>query len=221
MPATPAWLALVESVFNRRIGQSRTAAELAQRLSQTSLVIEIEGLLLIRAAVSAGRLALKSERAAGGTGAAVERGEAADATISGTPLALLELFAAGSRSTGSAKLNRALIRGDAQVAARYRELIAAARPDFEEELSRWVGDLPARRLALGAQGAFAFLRKLGRTAQENLAEYLQEESRDLPSKAELEDFALGVDQLREIADRVAVRLTRVEARLAQAGSKGA
>ena len=30
------------------------------------------------------------------------------------------------------------IRGDAEIANSYRELFAAARPDLEEELSRWV-----------------------------------------------------------------------------------
>ncbi len=52
-----------------------------------------------------------------------------------------------------------------------------------------------------------------RSAGENLAEYLQEESRDLVSKPELEEFLLGVDQLRETADRVEARLARLEQRL--------
>ena len=39
------------------------------------------------------------------------------------------------------------VRGDAETANLYRELLAAARPDLEEELSRWVGDLPARHLS--------------------------------------------------------------------------
>ena len=71
----------------------------------------------------------------------------------------------------------------------------------------------ARRLALAVRGVLAFAAKIQRTAGENLAEYLTEESRDLVSKPELEEFAVGVDQLRETADRVETRLTRLERRL--------
>ena len=52
----------------------------------------------------------------------------------------------------------------------------------------------------------AWARKARRTAAENLAEYLQEESGDLVSKPELEEFLHGVDRLRETADRVEARL---------------
>jgi ubiquinone biosynthesis protein UbiJ len=116
----------------------------------------------------------------------------------------------GMNSQGRAALQ---IRGDAEIAARYRELIAAARPDFEEELSRLVGDMPARRMSQFALAALAWARKTGRTAGENLAEYLQEESRDLVNKPELEEYLQGVDQAREAADRVAARLARLEQRL--------
>ena len=205
MPATPVWLAAVESLLNRSIDGSIKAAAAAGRLNRTSLRIDIEGLPSIRAAVAAGRLAF-----AAGDGAQ------ADAVISGSPVSLLRLLASGAAARAGAAPDARVpvqITGDAQVAARYRELIALARPDWEEELSRLVGDLPARRLALAASGALAFAARVRRTAGENLAEYLTEESRDLVSKPELEEFLLGVDQLRETADRADARLTRLEQRL--------
>jgi len=205
MPATPVWLAAVESLLNRSIDGSIKAAAAAGRLNRTSLRIDIEGLPSIRAAVAAGRLAF-----AAGDGAQ------ADAVISGSPVSLLRLLASGAAARAGAAPDARVpvqITGDAQVAARYRELIALARRDWEEELSRLVGDLPARRLALAASGALAFAARVRRTAGENLAEYLTEEGRDLVNKPELEEFLLGVDQLRETADRVDARLTRLEQRL--------
>lgn len=181
------------------------AAAAARRLNGTSLNIDIEGVLALRAAVSADRLAL----IAGGD-------YPADAGISGPPLALLELLIGGGNREGlGAGRDRvaARISGDAEIAARYRELFALARPDFEEELSRWVGDMPARRLSQFTKAALAWGRQTGRTARHNLAEYLEEESRDLVSRPELEEFLLGVDQLREMADRIEVRLARLEQRL--------
>jgi ubiquinone biosynthesis protein UbiJ len=206
MPATPVWLAALESLLNRSIDGSIKAAGAAGALNRTSLRIDIEGLSSIRAAVAAGRLALAS-----GDGAQ------ADAVIAGSPLSLLRLLASGAaaqvRPARDAARAPVRITGDAEVAARYRELFALARPDWEEELSRLVGDLPARRLALAASGVLAFAARVRRTAGENLAEYLTEESRDLVNRPELEEFLLGVDRLRETADRVDARLTRLEQRL--------
>ena len=205
MPATPAWLASVEALLNRSIGQSMRATAAARRLNNTSMQIDIEGVYALRAAVSAEKLALM----AGGE-------SEADAVISGSPWALLELLAAGVNRTGGPNAEgRAAtrIRGDAEIANRYRELFALARPDFEEELSRVTGDVPARRLSQFAKAAFSWVRKSGRTAGENIAEYLQEESRDLVNRAELEEFLLGVDQSREMADRIEIRLARLERRL--------
>jgi ubiquinone biosynthesis protein UbiJ len=73
--------------------------------------------------------------------------------------------------------------------------------------------LPARRLSLAAQGTLRWIKQLGRTAGQNLAEYLQEESRDLASKTEVEEFVQGVDRLRDTAERVEARLAHIEQRL--------
>lgn len=213
MPATPVWLAAVESVLNRAIGRSQRALAAARRLNGTSVRIDIERLSSIRAAVCGERLALT----AGG-------GEAADASIRGSPLALARLIGAepaaergaGRFGSGAARGASAQVAGDAEIAGRYRELFALARPDLEEELSRLIGDLPARRVSLIAEGAWRSARRAARTAGENLAEYLQHESRDLASRPEIEEFTEGVDRLRDLAERVEARLARVEQRLKDA-----
>jgi ubiquinone biosynthesis protein UbiJ len=205
MPATPVWLAAADTLLNRGIGQSIQAAAAARRLSRTSLQIEVAGVGRIRAAVAGGRLALTS-------GGELD----ADAIISGSAPALFELFNGRLDRAAAARGDRGQpvrISGDAEIAARYRDLLALARPDWEEELSRLVGDLPARRLSNAARAAFSWARGVGRTAGQNLAEYLQEESRDLVSQPELEEFVADVDRLRETADRVEARLARAEQRL--------
>lgn len=207
MPATPAWLAAIEAVLNRGIGQSLRAAGVAAQLDGTSLALEVRGILRIRVAVAAGRLALLKRAE---TGAQDMR---ADALVSGSAVALMELFAGRLGNAAARSGERVDIRGDAEIAARYRELLALSRPDWEEELSRVVGDLPARRLSLAAQSAVSWLRKSARTTARNLAEYLQEESRDLVSAPELEEFVADVDTLRETADRVEARLRRIERKL--------
>jgi ubiquinone biosynthesis protein UbiJ len=201
MPATPVWLAAVESLLNRGIDASIRAAAAASRLNQTSIALELDGLARIRMAVCAGHLVIASDGSLG-----------ADAVITGSPLGLLDLIArrrdGASAAMGGAQ--RLKIAGDAEIVARYRDLIELARPDWEEELSRLVGDLPARRISIAVQSALSWARKFARTASENVSEYLQEESRDLVSKPEIEEFLLQVDELRETADRVEARLARLE-----------
>ena len=212
MPATAAWLASAEALLNRGIDASARAAALARRLEGTALQVDIEGFIGIRASAVGGRLALMTGEDAGAAhGAAVP----ADATISGSPSALLQLLRSTTNRQGRpAPAGRpAQIRGDAEIANLYRELFALARPDPEEELSRWIGDFPARRLSLFAERLLGALRRARRTAGDNIAEYLQEEGRDLVNRTELDEFLRGVDEVRETTDRIEARLGHLERRL--------
>ena len=200
MSATPVWLASAEALLNRCIGDSAQAGALARRLEGTAVQVEVEGIARIRASVHRGGLALLAGE-----------DSAADATLSGSVPALLQLFKGGAARTSGKPA--AQIRGDAEIADRYRELFMLARPDPEEELARWIGDFPARRLSQFGRRALEAAGRWRRTAGENIAEYLQEEGRDLVNKTELDEFLRGVDALRETADRVEARLARLEARL--------
>ncbi len=192
--------------MNRGIENSTAATALAQRLDATALRVDIEGVTAVRVSISGGRLALISAPPAVESAAVAP----SNATIAGSPAALLRL---ARGTTNGARHTAVQVRGDAEIADLYRKLFALARPDLEEELSRLVGDLPARRLAQLAQQTFGWLRDAQRSAGQNVAEYLQEESRDLVNKSELDEFLNGVDGLREIADRVEARLARLEQRL--------
>jgi ubiquinone biosynthesis protein UbiJ len=55
-------------------------------------------------------------------------------------------------------------------------------------------------------------RRARRSAGENIAEYLQEEGRDLITKTEMEEFLRGVDGVRDSIDRIEARLIRLEQR---------
>ena len=213
MPATPAWLASAEALLNRCIGESAQAAALACTLEGTSLAVEVTAITRIRAAVSGGRLNLLTGDEAGAAHAGAAHAGAANATISGSLPALLQLFNGTRDAKGAMPGRAAQIRGDAEIANRYRELFVLARPDPEEELSRWIGDFPARRLSQFAARALEAARRVRRTAGENIAEYLQEEGRDLVNETELEEFLRGVDSLRDTADRIDARLKHLEQRI--------
>jgi ubiquinone biosynthesis protein UbiJ len=207
MPATPPWLAAVEAMLNRNIAASSHASMLAQRLSGATLQVDVDGIARIRALVHADRLCLLAGD-----------DSAADAVISGSPAALLSLLGSASAASPAAiRRNTAQIRGNAEIANLYKELFNAARPELEEELSRWIGDLPARQVARFARDFGTWLKRTRRIAAENLAEYWQEESRDLPSRTEADEFLQGVDQVREAADRLEARINRLKLRVGSHG----
>ena len=193
----------LSTMLNRNVAQSERASAMARQLEGRGLSLVFEGTpLTFCFRVADGRIALDTRDA----------GEV-DATLSGSPLSLLSLVGPGAED----RLRGSSIRiaGDAEVAQRFRELLQQAQPDFEEELSRVVGDVAAHQMANIARGFFGWGRKAAESFSTNVAEYLQEEGRDVPARVEVEEFLEAVDQLREAADRLDARLSRLESRARQ------
>lgn len=197
----------INAAMNRNVEQSARATTIAQQLDGRALALEFAGTpvtLLFR--VTEGRIAIGLRA----------DGDAADATLTGSPLSLLSMVGpdAEERFRGSS----ITIAGDAEVAQKFRDLLQQAQPDLEEELSRVVGDVAAHQVASFARGFLDWGRKAADSFSANVAEYLQEEGRDVPARVEVEEFLESVDQLREATDRLEARLARVESR-AQPKSK--
>ena len=66
-----------------------------------------------------------------------------------------------------------------------------------------------------ARGFLDWGRKASSAFATNVAEYLQEEGRDVPTRVEVEEYLEAVDQLREATDRLDARLSRAESRSRQ------
>jgi ubiquinone biosynthesis accessory factor UbiJ len=200
MAATPAWLASLEALLNRQIAASAVARSMASQLESRSMSIGVAGLVRIRIIIRATRAIVH-----------LDPDTPADVDVSGPPLALARLaIAPADRAIEESNV---LVKGDAEIARAFRELLQAAKPDLEEELSRQVGDITAHRLARTAEAARDWFKQLARTSAANLREYLQEESRVLVNDTEFTEFLDGVDRVREAADRIEARLRLLEQRL--------
>ena len=135
----------------------------------------------------------------------VPRGEAvATATVTGGPLSLLAL--AGDSGQAVIQRGDVKISGDTDVAQSYQELARLLRPDFEQELSLVIGDVPAHQLARLARLGGRFGQRAVDTTLRNLGDYLGHERGDLVSRNEGEEFLRGVDAVREAVDRLEARL---------------
>jgi len=184
--------ATIENVLNRGLPRSPRAQQLCAELTGRSVAVEVREIT---------RLLIEST----GSTLRITRGDAgADAEIVGGPFGLLAL----GGNTPEAVLQRGdvEIRGDAELAQKFRELVLLLRPDLEEELSFVVSDVPAHQIGRFARMALGWTRKAAATTAENLAEYFGHERQDLVPRNEGEQFLRGVDSLREDVDRLEARV---------------
>jgi ubiquinone biosynthesis accessory factor UbiJ len=195
-------LAPFESLLNRNIAASSAARAACRRLSGKTLAVHVTS------APQNNLLSLYFQCADDRVSISTRSELSAAATLSGTPLAYLGMLRAQPES--ALRSGTVRIEGDAEVAQSFRDLLKAARPDVEEELSRFVGDVPAHQLANLARGAFQFGKRVGDTFAQNMSEYLQEETRDVVTRIEVDEFVASVDHLREGVDRAAARIALIE-----------
>lgn len=183
------------ALLNRGISASTDATRRCRALEGRSFRIELDGLGLGLTLVSQGDAVALSDAEA-------------DARLSGSPGALARLAATGDEALLRSRAVR--ISGDPLVARDFRDLIAIAAPDFEEELARLVGDVAARQVGNFVRGVSGWGRDAADRLSRTVAEYLQEESRDLPARSEVEAFLDGVDETAAAVARAEARLRRLE-----------
>lgn len=191
-------LATLEATLNRNIADSSAAKALCKRLQGKSLRIQLTG------------LPLKFTLIAMPMGIQINDNDQtkADAMLTGTPLSLFGL--ANQDSTAPIQDRSVSIEGNAEVAHAFSELLKTAKPDFEEELSRVVGDVTAHHIGNAARHAFNFGKHAKNTLLQNIGEYLQEEGRVVPTSTEMQEFLHDVDALRDDAARFEARLSLLE-----------
>ncbi len=193
-------LSRLEAILNRNLDGSRKARAAARELEGRTLGLVVTATpVTIYFKVAAGRIELASSHAG-----------QIDALIEGTPIALLAL--AGSRAEQGMRSGSVRIEGDAEVAQGFRTLLESTQPEFEEELSRVIGDVAAHRLAGLARGFLDWGRRTADSLAVNAAEFLQEEGRDVPTRIEVDEFVTDVDTLRDDVDRLEARLDRLAAK---------
>ncbi|MGB6242370.1 MAG: SCP2 sterol-binding domain-containing protein [Castellaniella sp.] len=126
--------------------------------------------------LSAGAWALQASIGADGTLQTSDAAIVPDVTLS-VPAQRLRDLPAAWRAQGLAGVTAlARIQGDAGLAHLVSDLARDLRWDVENDLSRLVGDVMAVRLVQGGRHLAAGLRQSAGRAQDNLTEYLAEES---------------------------------------------
>jgi ubiquinone biosynthesis protein UbiJ len=195
---------LLENLLNRGLPRSPRARQLCAELSGRSIVIAVRDIAGLRVSSNGQTLTIALVGSDAAAGAPAPDAPAADATLCGGPLSLLEL--AGPSAQAVLQRGAVSITGDGELAEKFRELLKLLRPDLEEELSLVLGDVPAHQLGRLARGGARWARRAAGVTLQNLAEYLGHERADLVPRNEGEQFLRGVDALREGVDRLEKRL---------------
>jgi ubiquinone biosynthesis protein UbiJ len=192
----------IENVLNRGLPRSPRARQLCKELQGHRVGVEVIGFTrwLIESTGDTLRVTRDTETPA-------------EADLAGGPLSLLAL--AGSTPEAVLQRGEVQIRGDAELAQKFRELAALLRPDIEEELSQVIGDVPAHQMGRFARAAFGWTQKAAATTVRNVAEFLAHERQDLVPRAEADQLLKGVDALREDVDRLDARITVLAQKLSK------
>lgn len=137
--------------------------------------------------------------------------EPPDTVIRGTVAALTKLsLGEGAREMRAGDVE---IEGDTHTGQAMRELLGRVDIDWEELLSKVVGDYAAHNIARGVRGSAEWTRRAGESLRLDTTEYLQEEARYLPSRAEVDYFLDETDRLRSDLDRLEARIKRLRGTL--------
>lgn len=118
-------------------------------------------------------------------------------------------YARASRRGDSLGAGRIEIAGDLAVAQQVQALLAELSIDWEELLSRTIGDVPAHQVGRAARAVFAFGRHALAKFERDTADFLKYESRMVVSRQDLDQFGRAVFTLADDVDRLEARIKRL------------
>ncbi len=132
---------------------------------------------------------------------------AADVTLTASAKSLLQYVR--DQSTPPAQLN-IKITGDLLVLKHALCLLNEVKPDWEEGLSYWVGDMAAHKLGVFGQGLWSWSKTSIARVKQQIQFFLSEQNQEWLTRGELESFSETMDHLRIDVERLELKVARLE-----------
>jgi len=101
------------------------------------------------------------------------------------------------------------IEGDASLGQQFHDVLKSVQIDWEEIISTYSGDIVAHQLGNSIRALTQWGKNTLQTLSLDTTEYLQEESRQLPTSLEIRTFLNDVDRIRLDVDRAEARVKRL------------
>lgn len=198
---TPVWLtAAVETALNRYLSMDAEATARLARLSGKVLEVELRGLDLhfYLLPTASGIQVLGSYEGK------------PDARLRGAPFSLARLaLSEHGRTLFSGAVE---LEGDTELSQQLQDILNAVDIDWEEQLSRLTGDVVAHQVGNAARTAQHWAGQARESLALDLADYLHEETQQVPARGEVERFVSDVDTLRADIERLAARIKRLQSK---------
>ena len=124
---------------------------------------------------------------------------------------LMKLGMAGDASA-SAMGGDIEMSGDLEVGRQFRDLLSKVDIDWEEILSQYTGDIVAHKIGNSVRILADWGKKTADSLRKDVSEFLQEESRQIPSQYEVKEYLAKVDDMRMATDRAEARVKQLQIR---------
>lgn len=132
----------------------------------------------------------------------------ANVIIRGSPVNLIA-YLVSSSGKGEGFTGRLEIIGDVGLAQDFQSIIKQVDLDWEEFLSKWLGDTMAHKMGNMVRNTINFARDTKRTLELDVSEYLRYEKEILPEQNEVNEYIASIDELRNDAERLKLRVNRL------------
>jgi len=189
----------LESAFNRYLLLDPAAGDRLAGLEGRVIALELRGLDLMLVFRVQGR----------GIAFIDEPELTPDTVLRGTPLGITRLGLGRGNATGTLFSGDVEIAGDVETGQAFKAVLDAIDIDWEEQLSRFTGDMLAHQMGNAARHAGRWLDHARLTLERDLSEYLQEELRVVPTRIEIENLIEDIGRLGMDTDRLEARLRRL------------
>ena len=128
-----------------------------------------------------------------------------DTTISGTLQSLLKVGLSDDKSRAM-KQHKIKFNGDAHVGIAMQHVLAHIDIDWEEHLSKIIGDAPATLITKGFAQAMGIGKSIVDSIKRNTTEYIHHEAKLSPTRQELDTFYSDVGALRTDVERLEAKI---------------
>lgn len=187
---------LLTSLLNHLINQNSWAKQQLQPFGGKTVCFNIPPLSATLTVLEDGGLAMAGESAD------------ADATVT-IPLSVAMRLLADDEAASTL----ATLEGDTELAATLAKVLKGMHWEYEEDLSKLIGDVAAHEVAEAGRKTVAGIKSQSVNIAGMFAEYWQEEQPLIAKKRHVERFVKEVDALRDDTERLAKKLEKLQATL--------
>lgn len=135
--------------------------------------------------------------------------EPCSAVISGPSSAFIELLS--SEDKGAAMISGDLqLQGNSQLLLQLQAILMGLELDWEGKLADLIGDIPSHLIGQKTRQLWQHAKRSKNKFEQHLHDFVLEEARLLPSRAEAEEFYQQLNELQHRCDRLGAKLNKAQ-----------